>query len=127
MGIYRIKNKYIYRKSKKDKHKYNEDGYHDYIGIHSDRDNTYNLIGLTHVLDPKRQKQIMRKNIKIMTFKAYRTQNGVDIPSGVNKRIITSDVNGDPMDLDRVKAESVKNGKLTKTQAHAVAKFVKLK
>ncbi len=127
MQIFRIKNKYIYRKSKKDKHKYNGDGYHDYIGFYSSEDSKWKLIGLTHVLDPKRQKQIMRKDIKIMTFKAYRTPNGVDIPSGVNKKIITSDVNGDPIKLKRIEATSVKNGKLTKTQAHAVAKFAKLK
>ena len=126
MEIYRIKNKYIYRKSKKDKHKYSEEGYHDYICFYSNEDKAWNLIGLTHVLDPKRQNQIMRKDIKIMTFKAYRTRNGVDIPSGVKKGRINKDVSGRPIkNLKRINASRVKNGKLTRNQALAVAKFIK--
>lgn len=125
MRIYRIKNKYIYRKSKKDKHKYNEDGYHDYIGFYSKRDKKWELIGLTHVLDKKRQKQIENNNVKIMTFKAYRTQNGIDIPSGVRNIRIKTDINGNKINIKKIEAVSLKKGKLNRKEAGIVSKFAK--
>lgn len=126
MRIYRIKNKYIYRKAEEDKHRYSPDGYHDYIGFYSKKDKGWELIGLTHVLDKKRQRQIENSEIKMMTFKAYRTKKGIDIPSGVKKDLIKKDINGKKIkNMKSIKASKIKDGVLSKQQAILVSKFVK--
>ena len=62
----------------------------------------------------------------MMTFKAYRTKKGIDIPSGVKKDLIKKDINGKKIkNMKSIKASKIKDGVLSKEQAIIVSKFVK--
>lgn len=63
------------------------------------------LIQMTHVIEPKKEKAI--KKGYLMPVKLP----NVDMPSGVNNSYYNKDINGDPIDLQKIKAKDIEGKK----------------
>lgn len=126
MRICRIKNKYIYWRNRQNAKTYRPDKTHDYAVCFSRESKKWRLVGLTHLLDPKRERQMLGKQVMPMMFAAYK-KNGFDIPSGVWNTYIESDIRGRPIDLRRMKAIPLEKGKLSKPQSAKIRAFAKNK
>lgn len=124
MRIYRIKNKYVYGKNRRNADVYDPGKCHDYAGYYSRVSKKWRLVGLTHLFDPKRERQMLAKQVMPMVFAAYK-KNGFDIPSGVWNAYIESDIRGRPIDLRRMEAIPLEKGKLSRQQSAKIRAFAK--
>ena len=125
MKLYRIKNKYVFGKNKHNAKAYDPNGTHDYAAYYSKKAKKWRLVGLIHVLDPKRQAQIQKKELMMMNFGSYKTKNKVSIPSGVKNKYLETDINGQDIDLKKMGAVPLNKGKLSKSESAKIRAFAK--
>lgn len=122
MKLVKIKNKFMFKQ--KDGQGPDPNGTHIYIYDEDKKTGEKRLIPTTHVLDPKRQREIDNKAIMMMKLPKVRHI------SGIRKNCRTHDVNGNLIDLKTLQAQNINGGKAvylpTKT-ADKIRKFVNKK
>ena len=84
MRLFKVFNKFMYKE--KDPKKAN--GLHTYAVYKDKKTNKYRAIQLTHLLEPKKEKQINKGNLRVEKFKFFK------FPTGVPKQYYDCDVNG---------------------------------
>lgn len=125
MKLVTIKNKYMYKPTTpEEKKKYKPNGVHLYAAYTDEETKELRLVQMTHVLENRKEKKI--KSGKLLLVKLP----NVDMPSGVHNSYYCKDVNGDAIDLAKVKAQNVKSksGKATyvrKPMADKIKAFAK--
>ncbi len=117
--LVKIKNKYMFNPTEKNQKDYKPNGVHTYI-VFKDAEEHTHAIRTTHLYEKKKFDQI-EKNI-LMAMKLP----GIKYPSGVRYGIISTDIEGKKLDLNKVHAVNI-NGKrgtyLSKKQAEKVLNF----
>lgn len=139
MKLVTIKNKYIFKpdeppkpKKKKDgekegpEKKYNPNQAHIYAVYKDKETGETRLIQMTHVIEPQKKSAIKMGRLMMVQLP------NVDMPSGVKNEYYTIDINGDPIDLKKIKAADIpgKNKKATyvrKSLAEKIIAFAKKK
>lgn len=120
MKLVKIKNKYMYTPAENEKENYKPEGIHIYAVYKDKTTGATVAIQTTHLLEHKKVLKIISK--KLLPIKLP----DIDFMSGIKKGLIVQDVNGNPLDLKKVKAVNVKEGKTTylrKSQADKIKAF----
>ena len=90
MRLFQIKNKEMYN-GKDEK----RNGTHIYAVYRDKKTKEYRAIQLTHIYDPKREKQLDNGILKVEKLKQFR------YPTGVHNQYYTQDINGKALDFGR--------------------------
>ena len=116
MRLAKIKNKYMYKSD-------NGDGYHHYLVFFNRKEKRYNAIQLTHlyIKDLKRFGQVRQRALKIEKFKEF------EVPSGVNRKIIKSNVNGEKIDLKNKNVLGLGRRYISAKQKNRIMSFINKK
>ncbi len=110
MKLVKIKNKYMYTpKTKKEAKNYIPDGTHIYAAYKDKESGETRLVQMTHMLEDRKEKRLRKGELLMVKLP------NVDMPSGVKNEYFSKDVNGNDIDLAKVKAKDVKSksGKAT--------------
>lgn len=116
MKIAKIKNKYMYETRPDD------NGTHHYLVYYDRKTQRYNAVQLTHlyIKDKNRFEMIRKGLIKVEKFKEF------DVPSGVRRKIYTSNMNGGKIDLkDKNNVVALSKRYLSSRQSNRIKKFIK--
>ncbi len=117
--IVKIKNKYMFTPTEKNSKDYKPDGVHTYIVFKDTAGHTF-AIRTTHLYEKKKFDQLEKKILMAMKLP------NIKYPSGVRRGIISTDVEGKELDLNKVHAVNISGKRgtyLTKKQAEKVIKF----
>lgn len=90
MRLFQIKNKEMYN-GKDEK----RNGTHIYAVYRDKTTKEYRAIQLTHIYDPKREKQLDKGSLRVEKLKHFK------YPSGVHDEYYTQDINGKALDFGR--------------------------
>lgn len=122
MKLVKIKNKYMFRPKKGQEKDYEPEGVHIYA-VETDKNTKETwAVRLTHVYEPVKEKRIKKGQIIVMKFP------NITFPSGVTNKRTTKDIDGNPLDLKKVKAVNVSPNTTTyipKAQADKIKSFSK--
>lgn len=106
MKFVTIKNKYIFKSSKKDKGKeYKPNQAHIYAVYKDKKTGETRLVQMTHLVEPQKKGAIKMGRLMMVQFP------NVDMPSGVKNEFYTKDIDGAPIDLKKIKAKDIKGKK----------------
>ena len=115
MRLFKIQNKTMY-KAKTEEDKKNENKYHTYAVYQDKKTKEYRAIQLTHIYDPKRQKQLEKGHLKLEKLSKFK------YPSGIRNEYYTHDINGNALDFGR-KSNKKSLGSIPSKQAKRIKKF----
>lgn len=103
MKIVTIKNKYIFGpKAGRGTKKYDPNEAHIYAVYKDDKSGETRLVQMTHLYEPRKRDAIKQGHILPVKLP------NVEFPSGVNNSYYIKDINGEPIDLKKVKARDIK-------------------
>lgn len=112
MRLFKIKNKEMYvTKSNKEKNMS-----HIYAVYKDKKTKEYRAIQLTHLYDPKREKQLKKGYLKVEKLKQFQ------YPTGIHNKYYTKDINGNLLDFGR-KTKYKKVGTVPTKQAKRIKDF----
>lgn len=113
MRLFRIKNKYMFNSPDPNK-------YHTYAVYKDKRTNKYRAIQLTHLYEPKKERQLNKGYLKVENFKAFK------YPTGVHNVYYSSDINGKDLYFGKNSIHK-KVGVVPTSQAKRIIQFAKRK
>ena len=125
MKLVTIKNKYMYKPATpEEKKKYKPNGVHLYAAYTDEETKELRLVQMTHVIEEQKAAKIKRGKLLMVKLP------NVDMPSGVKNEYFSKDVDGNAIDLAKVKAQNIKSksGKATyvrKPMADKIKAFAK--
>lgn len=117
--LVKIKNKYMFTPKEKNEQDYNPEGVHTYI-VFKYNDGRIGAIRTTHLYEKKKENQLNKKILMEMKLP------GIRFRSGIRRGVITTDIEGEELDLNKVRAVNIKGNRgtyLSKKQAEKVFEF----
>ena len=99
MKLVKIRDKYMYKPiTPAQKAKYNPNGVHTYLVYKDKRSGEVRAIRTTHMYEPQKEKLLEKGGLMVVKLPK------IKYPSGIRNGYVTTDINGNPLDLKAVKA-----------------------
>ena len=106
MRLVKIRNKYMFKpKNENEEKTYKENQEHIYAVYKDDKSGELRAVQLTHLYYHKRVQALERKLLKEVKLPS------IKYPSGAKNSYYAKDINGNPLDLDAVEGQVIKNSK----------------
>ena len=99
MKLVKIRDKYMYKPiTPAQKAKYNPNGVHTYLVYKDKRSGEVRAIRTTHMYEPQKEKLLEKGGLMVVKLPK------IKYPSGIRNGYVTTDINGNPLDLKAVNA-----------------------
>ena len=99
MKLVKIRDKYMYKPiTPAQKAKYNPNGVHTYLVYKDKRSGEVRAIRATHMYEPQKEKLLEKGGLMVVKLPK------IKYPSGIRNGYVTTDINGNPLDLKAVNA-----------------------
>ena len=99
MKLVKIRDKYMYKPiTPAQKAKYNPNGVHTYLVNKDKRSGEVRAIRTTHMYEPQKEKLLEKGGLMVVKLPK------IKYPSGIRNGYVTTDINGNPLDLKAVNA-----------------------